>query len=115
MYDNIGGKLKSWAKILLVLGAVGFLLIGIALCILETRLMIICGIVVMIVGIPISCVGSMVLYGFGELIEKACEIERNTRGMGTGSEIKKDLTKSIPNTYNLDSIMSIPKRNKQEE
>ena len=78
MYDNIGGKLKGLAKVLFIVPAIAAVLAGIVLMSTDEHL-ILYGLLVMVVGPIVAWISSWFLYGFGELIDKACDIERNTR------------------------------------
>lgn len=69
MFDNIGGKLKTLAITLTVLGILGSIIGGGIICSDDDIVGI--GIAVMIVGSLLSWVSSMAIYGFGELIETA--------------------------------------------
>ena len=85
MYDNIGGKIKGLAKIVFIVEAIAAAITGIALMASdEDRILI--GLLVMVVGPLVAWVSSWLLYGFGELIDKTCDIERNTRGDERKSE-----------------------------
>lgn len=98
MFDNIGGKIKMLAKV--------FCWVGIGLSVLVGLLMMIAGaasggssteaavglvsgvfggLMVIVIGSLSSWIGSFVLYGFGELIERTTEIARNTRGSSDDS------------------------------
>ncbi len=81
MFNNIGKKIKTLAVVLCWIGIAlsiigGFILMttinrsaaGFFLGILESGL-----------GFLASWIGSFLLYGFGELIDKTADIERNTR------------------------------------
>ncbi len=77
MYDNIGGKIKGLAKASFIVEAIAAVITGIALWV-DTEewwcsLILFCGPIV-------AWVSSWLLYGFGELIDKVSNIERNTRG-----------------------------------
>ena len=85
MYDNIGGKIKGLAKASFIVAAIAEVLTGIVLMATDED-MILYGLLVMVVGPIIAWVSSWFLYGFGELIDKACDIERNTRGGERKSE-----------------------------
>ncbi len=85
MYDNIGGKIKGLAKVLFIVTAIAEVITGIALMATDEDL-ILYGFLVMIVGPIVAWVSSWLLYGFGELIDKASDIERNTRGGERKSE-----------------------------
>ena len=78
MYDNIGEKIKGLAKVIFILGAVLSFIAGFIL-ILSYLILIFAGLLICILGPIFSWILSCVLYGFGELIDKACDIERNTR------------------------------------
>lgn len=64
MFDNIGGKIKGFAKIVAWLGIILSVIIG--LLSLATG-----GLLIMIIGCVSSWVGSFVLYGFGQLVENS--------------------------------------------
>lgn len=69
MFDNIGRKIKTLAQVICVLGIIVSVIGGIILWITGGGL----GFVISLVAIPISAViswvGSLGLYGFGQLIE----------------------------------------------
>lgn len=76
MYDNIGRKIKGLAETIFIVEAVLSAIVGIALW-AETgvkwcALILFCGPI-------IAWVSSWLLYGFGEIIDKLCEIEDKTR------------------------------------
>ena len=77
MYDNIGGKIKSLAKASFIFASIVEIIAGLAL--IASEEMILTGLLVLVLGPVVSWVSSWMLYGFGELIDKACEIEQNTR------------------------------------
>ncbi len=69
MYDNIGGKIKSLAKILAIVMGIALTIVGIYIMTIDEDLMAI-GLIVFMVGPFIAWVSSWLTYGFGELIEK---------------------------------------------
>lgn len=75
MFDNIGGKMKAFAKILCILGiigaSIGFIVMLIGGIEAEEAVVIIMSFVVLGVGILFAWIGSWGLYGFGELIENS--------------------------------------------
>ena len=85
MYDNIGGKIKGLAKVSFVVEAVITVITGIILMVADEDL-ILSGLLVMVVGPIVGWVSSWMLYGFGEIIDKVSDIERNTRGGERKSE-----------------------------
>ena len=79
MFDNIGGKIKTLAKISTVIGSIASLLLGLIMLISSVidyynNWMIASGLAVMIVGPLAFWIGSFILYGFGELIENTTVI-----------------------------------------
>ena len=76
MLNNVGAKIKKFAKTIFVIEAV-LVIIG-AFCMLLDSL-IVEGIVVIAVGLLTTVVSSLLIYGVGEIIEKLCQIEENTR------------------------------------
>ena len=78
MYENIGEKIKGLAIGMFALGAISSFVGGLIL-ICTSVMQIFAGLLIWILGPIFSWMLSCVLYGFGELIDKARDIERNTR------------------------------------
>ncbi len=90
MFKNIGKKIKTLAKIIFWL----IMLIGISLAIIlfvmagsaqpweenAITVYIILGIFSIVISFITAIFSSYFMYGFGELIDKTCDIEKNTRG-----------------------------------
>ena len=77
MFENVGRKIKSVARILCWTGTAITMLFG---CLLGFGSgFAILGVVLLIFGPVGSWIGASILYGFGELIEKTTEIAENTR------------------------------------
>lgn len=74
MFNNIGGKIKDLASAMAIIGIIASFVLGFVLFGIDDD-MIPVGIVIIVVGSLISWIGSFLLYGFGELIEKTCIIE----------------------------------------
>ena len=79
MFDNIGEKIKTFAKVVCWIGIIVSFIFGVLL-VNSSGLI---GILTIVVGSLASWIGSFSLYGFGELIEKATEIAENTRPVNT--------------------------------
>lgn len=77
MFENIGGKIKTLAEIICWIGIAGSIVAGF-LILMSTEGSTLSGIFLLLGGPLFSWIGSFVLYGFGELIEKTSEIARNT-------------------------------------
>lgn len=80
MYKNIGKKIKILATISFVLNSIGFIIGGIVFMtdVHGTALASITGIAIILFGPIVAWIGSWLVYGFGELIDKTAEIARNT-------------------------------------
>lgn len=90
MYNNIGKKIKTLAKVLAWLGIAVSVIAGIAIIAGGGAMSsygssynmggsaAVAGITTIIFGALGSWVSSFMLYGFGELIEKTTEIAKNT-------------------------------------
>lgn len=72
MYNEIGKKIKTLAKVLTVLGIVASVIYGIVILSFEQNW----GIIYILIMPFLIWASSFVLYGFGELIEKVCNIEK---------------------------------------
>ncbi|HBF14411.1 MAG TPA: hypothetical protein DDW30_01750 [Clostridiales bacterium] len=83
MFDNIGGKIKTVAKVVCWLGIALFIVLGLILLIAISTYSPVLGfavaIPVILLGAVLSWIGSFTLYGYGELIELTAKIERNTK------------------------------------
>ena len=112
MFDNIGSKIKTLAVIIAWVGIIGSIIAGIILISIGISMnnsswsgspgagLIWSGIVCIIWGSLLSWISSFVLYGFGELIVKTTEIERNTSKKGGGS-----LTAKMENEKKMASLL----------
>ncbi len=79
MYENIGKKIKGLAKTIFIIMAILYGIIGIAVMASGDEVGVLTGLLTIVIGFFFSWIASWMLYGFGELIDKACDIERNTR------------------------------------
>ena len=68
MFSNIGGKIKTLAQVVTLVGIIAFVIIGFVLMATDDDL-VLTGFIVAILGALSSWVSSFVLYGFGQLIE----------------------------------------------
>lgn len=71
MFGNIGGKIKTLAKVLTWLGIISFVIWGFV-CISDEEKVL--GLILMIGGSLSSWISSFLLYGFGQLIENSDKI-----------------------------------------
>lgn len=79
-YENIGSKIKSLAKTSFVVEAIAAVITGIALLLAEIdEGDFPFGLLVILAGPIVAWVSSWLIYGFGEIIDKLCDIEKNTR------------------------------------
>ena len=90
MFSNIGRKIKVTAKVFCWIGIICSVISGIGMIVSSVAasryasfeyilLMIGAGVAVIVLGSLLSWVGSFMMVGFGELIEKTTEIAENTR------------------------------------
>ena len=86
MYRNIGGKIKGLAIATFILECIAAIIAAIVLLSEEiwwgALISIYCGPIV-------ALFSSWLLYGFGEIIDKLCDIEQNTRGGQSKTKIKE--------------------------
>lgn len=78
MFADIGGKIRSVARMLCWIGIAFSVLVGLILMAQDSDLAPM-GILTAGLGALFSWISSLFLYGFGELIVKATQIEKNTR------------------------------------
>ena len=119
MYDNIGEKIKGLAKAAFIVEAIAAAIMGITILASDEDL-IFTGLLVLLVGPIIAWVSSWLLYGFGELIDRVCEIAKNTRTSQNTPTVTANQehydhienSEKIAATFKSSGIMDIPKRNK---
>ena len=78
LYENIGKKIKDWAKWIFVLEAIAAVISGLALLFDGGDGWLI-GLLLILAGPLVALVSTWLLYGFGELIVKTSANERNTQ------------------------------------
>ena len=84
MFNEIGNKLKILASVVLLLGIFVSVIIGIVLISTGSNMyyggegLTTIGVIILCLGWLPSYIGSLFVYGFGELIDKTTEIARNT-------------------------------------
>ena len=98
MFNNIGKKIKALAKVICWIQIVIYIITAIVMFIIASDsytegLYIAIAFAFLIIGPFFAWLSSFFIYGFGELIDKACEIERNTRG----GEIKSNTQIQLDN------------------
>ncbi len=97
MFENIGGKIKTLAKVLCWVGIIFSVLVAIILFIEANEgsyrtegLYIRLGCIFLIIGPLVSWINSFFMYGFGELIERTTEVSLNTRYLRQAASNTKD-------------------------
>lgn len=98
MYENIGGKIKTLAKVICWIGIIACVVGGIVLCCIGADdsyyggwILVLSGVALMLLGPFFSWVGSFMLYGYGDLISRVQRIEENLYGSaGSNGESEKD-------------------------
>ena len=71
MFDNIGSKIKTLAKVVCWIGIIGSIIAGIAMIATMGSVGVLSGLLTIVLGALLSWVGSFVLYGFGEMVENS--------------------------------------------
>ena len=71
MFDNIGSKIKTLAKVVCWIGIIGSVIAGIAMIATMGSVGVLSGLLTIVLGALLSWVGSFVLYGFGEMVENS--------------------------------------------
>ena len=78
MFDNIGGKIKTLAKVVCWIGIIACIITGIVLIAMDEDSILV-GILTAVVGPLLSWVSSFVLYGFGQLVENSDTLVQQNR------------------------------------
>ena len=71
MFDNIGSKIKTLAKVVCWIGIIGSIIAGIAMIATLGEVGVLSGLLTIVLGALLSWVGLFVLYGFGEMVENS--------------------------------------------
>lgn len=92
MYSNIGNKIKTLAKIVCIIIAIVWIIVGFILIFdrYSSPLVRLVGFLSIIIGPLLSWISSFLLYGYGELIEQNAEIEREIKRL-TKREKEKEI------------------------
>ncbi len=75
MFENIGGKIKGLSVAIFLIVAIGSVILGLSMLEVTDGV----SLILSLIGVLIAWISSWFLYGFGEIIDKLCEIEMNTR------------------------------------
>lgn len=76
LYDDIGGKIKGWAKWMFVIESIAAVIAGVSFLFYSEYPIL--GLVLIILGPIVAFVSTWLLYGFGEIIDYLELIEENT-------------------------------------
>lgn len=88
MFNNIGSKIQTFAKVMCWIGIIVSVVAGLVVRIVSSfsgyapAAGIVAGILTAVLGSLFSWVGSFMMVGFGELVENTAEIAANTRKNG---------------------------------
>ena len=96
MFENVGGKIQGMAKVLCWISIISYIIIGIYLItvvadIYDSSYFVGFGIGILIAGPLTAWAGSLVMYGFGQLVETYCE-----NSSQSSSNSKKDNDDELP-------------------
>lgn len=105
IYRNIGGKIKGLAKWTFIISTIAAEIGGLVMLIEGidyAEELIPLALLTMVIGPIIMWISTWTLYGFGEIIDKLCEISRNTSGGSVKSQVQaKEDTERINQFENL--------------
>lgn len=116
MFDNIGGKIKTTAKVVCWLGIIASVVVAIACWANGNPQDDGFGIGYLIGGSLASWVGSFLVYGFGELIERAVSIDNYLKKASVPNQASdtSDVKKAVPVTR-TSTTEGIPKETEQSK
>jgi hypothetical protein len=111
LYQNIGGKIKNWAKWIFILEAIGSIITAIVLPIAsgDPDDFILISVLIAIVGPIVAWVGSWILYAFGELVEDVGTIRYQVQHEKSTKQISKGVSTAkteimTPNSSNRNMV-----------
>ena len=107
MFDNIGKKIKGFAKLVCWIGIIASCIVGLVLLIVGANMyagemFILMGLCVAAIGSLLSWLGSFMTYGFGELIDKTAGIYMLMGG--------KEDEKTVPQQTSLDETSNVVRK-----
>ncbi|MBQ5890384.1 MAG: hypothetical protein IIW73_05480 [Clostridia bacterium] len=85
LYENIGEKIKGWAKWIFIVETISAIVIGLVLMVNGEDEAVLIGFVTILCGPIVSWVGSWLLYAFGQLVD---DVHAMRDKQGTTEEIK---------------------------
>ena len=83
MYENIGGKIKGFAKASFVVEAIAAFIAGFGVMVGDEIMI---GLLLMVLGPIVAWVASWLLYGFGELIDNTAPVKHSDVSNDYGNE-----------------------------
>lgn len=99
MFDNIGGKMKSLAKVVCWIGIISCVISGFVMTVTDEDLTFL-GIVIIVIGSLVSWVSSFAVYGFGQLIENTDQLVQCAKDPTTNKSKQETLSKdSVDEIY----------------
>ncbi len=79
MFENIGAKIKTLATVIFWVEFISFLILSLIKMSGGGGIGVVIGLLLLILSPIVAWFSSFLLYGFGELIDKTKDVERNTR------------------------------------
>lgn len=95
MFNDIGGKIKTLAKVICWVGIIGSVIVGLIMMTSDGDKYGPLGLGVLIGGSLFSWIGSFFAYGFGEIIEKVTEIAKNTAKTDSAPSKTDEMTATL--------------------
>ncbi len=120
LFENIGKKIKYMAELSLICTPALFLFVGMAIAFAnEDEYPSYEWFLLIIPGILIGLATALLIYGFGELIDKACQIEKNTRKIDSTTDKStktshNPFSEKKPSSFDSGILMDIPPRNNED-
>ncbi len=109
LYDDIGGKIKGWAKWIFLIESIAAVIAGIVL-ILGAPDYAFLGLLTIFFGPLIAYVSTWILYGFGELIDISDESRLYLKYLAEGEEAKRK--KDIESNVNQNTSHHLSNKNR---
>ena len=103
MYHDIGGKIKGMAVFVAIIGIIASFSGGMVWASIGSRdiTKFVTSVLIAAVGCLVSWISSLLIYGFGEIIDKLTEIEHNTQVKSARDTDGPDDIKSDADKYEV--------------
>lgn len=86
MFDHIGSKIKTFARVICWIGIVASIVCGIVFLLNGSAYGIVTGLLTIVIGSLMSWLGSFMTYGFGQLVDNSDKLVAHMENQKEGND-----------------------------